>query len=540
MLVDAKSKSGQNKKPLGIKKLLLRIISYLIVMHLSSSKLFRMNRFFIFLFLICSGHWAVSQQAVSPGVNDGVVILTDTGKLIDKYLTTLASEKNFSGGLLIIKDGRKIFSKGYGWADREQQIPFGTGTLASMGSITKAFTAAAIMKLAEQGKLSVTDSLKKFFPQVPADKAGITIDQLLTHASGFHEFLTADKGDFEVLDREHFLARAFSEPPAFKPGEKAVYTNVGMSILAVIIEQVSNMDYETFLQKYLFEPVGIKNIGYHFPVGARDTIAHGYQQGLDWGTHQHHFQQAGGGPYWNLKGNGGLEASLNDMYLWANAFTLHSFLSEKTITDMFKAHISEAGTNGHFSFGYGCNISESRRHTLMIDNGGSNGIYFARLIRLPQEKMVFYIVTTESSINANMVLPNISQLYFDGRISQDMVTAPKPFENPQSKVIYQLIIDHKPADLATELRINNITVDDDMILLEAGRRLSEEAKWDLALVLYRFYTKAFPKIIVAWNDLGDVYQSLHQKSEAIGCYREALKLKPDNPRAKENLDKLIK
>jgi CubicO group peptidase (beta-lactamase class C family) len=500
-----------------------------------------MSRIFTFGLFLFFGHWATAQEGGLPAATrDGVIVLTDTGKLIDKYLTRLALEKNFSGGLLIIKDGKKIFSKGYGWADREQNIPFGTGTLASMGSITKAFTAAAIMKLCEQGKLSVTDSLKHFFPTVPPDKAGITIDQLLTHASGFHEFLAEDKGDFEPLDRDHFLVRAFGEPLAFTPGEKAVYTNVGMSILAVIVEQVSNMDYETYLEKYLFEPAGIKSIGYHYPLGEHDTIAHGYQQGKDWGTHQHHYLQAGGGPYWNLKGNGGLEASLDDMFRWANAFTFHQVLSESTIRDMFRPHIVEAGTNGHFSFGYGCNISESRRHTVMIDNGGSNGVYFARLVRLPQEGLVFYLVTTESAINTNMVLPNISQLYFDGHITQDMVTSPKQFENPQSKTIYQLITGQDPKDLAAELKLNNITVDDDMILLEVGQRLMEEAKWGQALVLYRYYTHSFPQIIVAWNDMGDVYQSLHQKPEAIACYREALRLRPENPRAKDNLEKLSK
>jgi CubicO group peptidase (beta-lactamase class C family) len=128
----------------------------------------------------------------------------DTCKLIDSYLENLAAEKNFSGGLLIIKDGKKIFCKGYGWADKEKKVLFTSTTLASMGSITKAFTAAAIMKLIEQNKLSVDDPLKKFFPTIPADKANITIHQLLTHSSGFHEFLQNDGGDFEKIDTKEF------------------------------------------------------------------------------------------------------------------------------------------------------------------------------------------------------------------------------------------------------------------------------------------------------------------------------------------------
>ena len=99
-----------------------------------------------------------------------------------------------------------------------------------------------------------------------------------------------------------------------------------MSILGIIIEQVAGMGYEAYLKQNLFEPNSIREIGYH-PAGAQnDSIAHGYQNGRDWGTIPQHIAAAGDGPYWNLKANGGLEASLNDMFLWANAFTNHTLL----------------------------------------------------------------------------------------------------------------------------------------------------------------------------------------------------------------------
>ena len=478
---------------------------------------------------------ACGQKKILPKENYNVVITNDTCKKIDSYLSQLEKEKNFSGGLLIIKDGEKIFSKGYGWADRENKIPFTPSTLASMGSITKAFTAAAIIKLVEQGRLSVTDSLKKFFPDVPAGKANITIHQMLTHSSGFHEFLQNDGGDYEKIETEGFLKRAFTEPLAFKPGEKAVYTNVGMSVLGIIIEKVSGMGYESFLKKNLFEPIGISGIGYHSPPAKNDSIAHGYQNGKDWGTIPQHIAAAGNEPYWNLKANGGLEASMNDMFLWASAFTNHTILKKETIEKMFSPQIAEEGTEGNYFFGYGCNISKSKRNTKMIDNGGSNGVYFARLIRLPEEGLVFYMVTNESSINTNMVLPNITQLYFTGKIVQDAVTIKPKFETQLAGKIYQLLTENKVTDLGKALKKENIVIDDDMILLEAGQRLIEEKKTDEALTLYQYYTRSFPSIIVAWNDLGDVYRMKNNKEEAIKCYKQALKLRPDNQRAKENL-----
>ncbi len=468
-----------------------------------------------------------------------VVIANDTCKKIDEYLMQLEKDKNFSGGLLIIKNGKKIFSKGYGWANKQYQIPFTPTTLASMGSITKAFTAAAILKLVEQNKVSVDDSLGKFFTDVPADKENITIHQLLTHSSGFHEFLKDDGGDFEIIKTDDFLKRAFIEPLAFKPGEKAVYTNVGMSILGIIIEQVSGMDYETYLKKNLFEPIGIQHLSYQYPT-LNDTIAIGYENGNPWGTHPEHFKKAGGGPYWNLKANGGLEVSLNDMFLWVNAITNSTILSEATVAKMFTPHITEEGQNGMYSFGYGCNISKSRRNTKMIDNGGSNGIYFARLIRLPEEGLVFYMITNESSINTNLVLPNVTQLYFQGTIEQDAIVMGSGFKDKLSKRIYEIVERPTTTDLRVELTKEKLEVKEDMILLEVGQKLIKENKLDKALILYTYYTKTFPNIVVAWNDLGDVYKFQNKKAEAIRSYKQALMLRPGNPRAIENLNKLEK
>lgn len=489
----------------------------------------------ISLATICMATTCSSNKTDVQSSGHSIVAVNDTCKKIDEYLSKLEKEKNFSGGLLIIKDGVKIFSKGYGWADKENKIPFTPITLASMGSITKAFTAAAIMKLVELGKLSVNDPLKKFFPTVPADKANITIHQLLTHSSGFHEFLQNDGGDYEKIETGEFLKRAFTEPLAFKPGEKAVYTNVGMSVLGIIIEQVSQMSYESFLNKNLFDPIGIRGIGYHTPPAKNDSIAHGYQKGIDWGTIPQHIAAVGTEPYWNLKANGGLEASLDEMAIWANAFTNNTVLKKESIEKMFSPQIAEEGTAGNYSFGYGCNISKSRRGTKMIDNGGSNGIYFARLIRLQEEGLIFYMVTNESSINTNMVLPNVTQLYFMGKIVQDAVNNKPSFETPMAGKIYQILTESKPTDLEEALKKENIVVDDDMILLDVGQRLTAEKKVDEAFSLYQYYTKAFPNIIVSWNDLGDIYQMKNNKEDAIRCYKQALKLRPDNQRAKENL-----
>ena len=92
--------------------------------------------------------------------------------------------------------------------------------------------------------------------------------------------------------------------------------------------------------------------------------------------------------------------------------------------------------------------------------------------------------------------------------------------------------------MATELDKEKIKVEDDMVLLEVGQTLIQEKKNDKALMLYDYYTKIIPNIVVAWNDLGDIYQTLNKKAEAIKCYKQAMKIRPENPRAKESLNKL--
>ena len=313
-----------------------------------------------------------------------------------------------------------------------------------------------------------------------------------------------------------------------------------MSILAIIIEQVSGMNYEAFLKKELFDPVGINRISYCYPQLDSDTIAHGYNNGLDWGTHQQRFEKAGGGPYWNLKGNGGLEASLNDMYKWINAISSAAILSKTSIDKMFTRHIIEDGTEGNYSFGYGCNISKSRRNTVMIDNGGSNRIYFARMIRLPEEGLVFYMVTNEKSANTNMVLPNVTQLYFQGEIVQDAFEMNSRFESPVSEKVFNVLNSNSNADLDVELPKQQIEISDDMILYEVGQRLVNDGNVDAAFSLFKYYTVKFPNIVVAWNELGDIYRMKNNKEEAIKCYKQALIVRPGNPRATDNLEKLAK
>jgi len=150
------------------------------------------------------------------------------------------------------------------------------------------------------------------------------------------------------------------------------------------------------------------------------------------------------------------------------------------------------------------------------------------------------MVTNEKSANTNMVLPNVTQLYFQGEIVQDAFEMNSRFESPVSEKVFNVLNSNSNADLDVELPKQQIEISDDMILYEVGQRFVNDGNVDAAFSLFKYYTVKFPNIVVAWNELGDVYRMKNNKEEAIKCYKQALIVRPGNPRATDNLEKLAK
>jgi len=178
------------------------------------------------------------------------------------YMTRLG-KLGFSGTLLVEQDGSIVLSEGYGYSDRENKVAWSSKTIADIGSITKQFTAAAILMLEEDGKLSVNDPLSRHFNDVPDDKRDITLHQLLTHTSGIEDL--EDAGDYDPIERDEFIRRIFAQPLASRPGESYSYSNAGYSILGAIIEKITGQTYEMFLRQRLFIPQKMQDTGYIIP-----------------------------------------------------------------------------------------------------------------------------------------------------------------------------------------------------------------------------------------------------------------------------------
>jgi CubicO group peptidase (beta-lactamase class C family) len=338
---------------------------------------------------------------------DKTIVKGDTGAKIDDFMTRL-ERLGYSGAVLVAKNGEVVIHKAYGWRDAAAKLPYTIDTASTVGSITKQFTAAGILALEEEGKLSTTDLITKYFPNVPDDKKTITIHQLLTHSAGFPD---AIGDDYETTGREEFIKRAMGTKLLFTPGSGYRYTNVGYSLLGAIIEQVTGGSYERYLHDRLFVRAGMEHTGYVIPKWDRAKLAHGVEDGQPWGTNLDR-PWAPDGPYWHLRANGGILSTPADMYRWSLALDGDKVLSAASRKKLFTPYVKEGDSPSYYAYGWAI-FTLPNGHKLIAHNGG-NGIFAADFRRYIDDGVVLFIT---SNVNDK---PSTASSRFVGRIAIGM------------------------------------------------------------------------------------------------------------------------
>jgi len=457
---------------------------------------------------------------------------------IDTYLNT-SVDNGFSGTILVSIKGEIILSKGYGWADRKNKIPNTSSTVFNIGSVTKQFTASAILKLVELGEIKTSDKIRQFYNQAPFDKENITIHQLLTHTSG----ISPRTGGFryDEADKEQFLKDFFESELQSKPGTKHQYANANYIMLATILESVSKQSYGTFLNENLFEPSHMNNTGYKSISFNTEKLAHGYyynitdEKWVDWGTTQQHLPYTD--KHWYSIGKGDIHSTVENLYKWHLALKSNDVLTSKTNRIQEAPHVAE-NENRTSYYGYGWAISTSNRDTKIVTHNGSNGVYFADFIRFVDDDVVIIYLTNAFLGNeSEYVAWEISKMVFDSNYNA----------KPLSKNIYELIhgfmIINKPIDVAKLPDFLNkelgYRIKDHSILNRLGyRKMNKEKAAGWALELFKLNVQLFPEDGNLWDSLGEAYLKYDQKEEAIKSYTKAVKLGSES--SVKTLDKLLK
>ena len=202
---------------------------------------------------------------------------------IDRFLLPYFKPDEPGAAVIVTRNGKPIFRKAYGLADMEKKTLLAPEDVMRIASMTKQFTATAIMLLAEQGKLKLDDDFTMHLPDYPKQKNKITIDQLLTHTSGIPGY--TELPSFERNREKEFTVQGMidtfkNEPLLFTPGTKMRYSNSGYFLLGTIIEHHSKMSYADYMAKNIFEPLGMNDTAYEGHERSGKTRINGYRGGI--------------------------------------------------------------------------------------------------------------------------------------------------------------------------------------------------------------------------------------------------------------------
>lgn len=359
--------------------------------------------------LVAMGTAGGAVMAQAPGaLRPGEVLQGDAAGRIDDYLTRLVPH-GFSGAVLVAADGKVVLKKAYGFANRATNQLYTVDMVSCIGSVSKQFTGAAIVKLEMMGKLKTTDPISKYLPGVPDDKKDITIHHLLTHTAGFSGDLGGS--DEEPIERDVLVTRVLAQPLARRPGTGFEYSNEGYSLAGAIIERVSGQGYEEFLRTNLFLPADMADTGYQIPNWPLTKLPMGYGAGGgEWGR-VYKNGWLPDGPGWWLRANGGIHSSLDDLYRWHLALESTKVLSAEALRSYLTGHAPSMGSE---MYAYGWGVLKTRRGTTAITHNGGNGSFFTDFRRYVDEKVVIIAMTNQAVIPATQLAPRqLEALYFN-------------------------------------------------------------------------------------------------------------------------------
>jgi D-alanyl-D-alanine carboxypeptidase len=311
----------------------------------------------------------------------------DLAARLDRIFAEAYPATGPGAAVIVVRDGKPILRKGYGLANVELSVPIAPEMVFRIGSVTKQFTAGAILKLVEAGKVSLSDEIGRFLPDFPTRGTRVTVEQLLTHTSGIKS-VTGMPSWPPRMREDWTLAQLIAffqnEPFDFEPGTKWKYNNSGYHLLGAIIEKVSGKKYEDFVAEAIFRPLGLERTRY----GSDAPIIPGRVEG---------YQRTPGGivnaPYLSMTqpyAAGGLVSTVDDLARWQAALDKDGFLSAESRRRMWTPVALPDGTATRYGFGWG--IWSYEGHAVVEHGGAINGFVSANM-RWPDDHVYVAVLS---------------------------------------------------------------------------------------------------------------------------------------------------
>lgn len=344
--------------------------------------LFDRNRFFV-----CSrsslGNLSavVTLVAILCGAHTTLCFAQDTSSRMEQIIQYYVASNSFTGAVLVAQDRKILLDKAYGDANLEWHVPNSTTTKFQIASITKQFTAASILLLAERGKVNVNDPVKKYMPDAPSSWDKVTIYNVLTHTSGIPEKYDGITSWSQTMPPDKLIAAFRDKPLDFEPGSSGKYSNAGYYLLGYLIEKISGQSYGDFVEENIFRPLGMNDSGYDSNLKVIPRRASGYHFGPTGPEH---------GQYYNITlrfSAGGLYSTTEDILRWEQGLFGNKLLSAESVKTMTTP----------FKFDYACGLMVSKFDGhLAFEHGGEMDGFTSDLIYYPDDKLTVIVLNNLS------------------------------------------------------------------------------------------------------------------------------------------------
>ena len=309
--------------------------------------------------------------------------------------------------VIVIKDGRILYKKAYGLADVDGKVRATTRTNYRLASVTKQFTAMAIMILAERKKLTLDDRLTDFFPDFPAYGKGITIRQLLNHTSGLiaYEELIPKGTTIPLKDKDVLRLLKQQTGTYFASGSRFRYSNSGYAVLALIVEAVSRAPFAQFLRKNIFDPLGMKNtVAFEEGVSTVKNRAYGYT------VRAGAFEKTDQSVTSSVLGDGGIYSSVEDLYKWDQALYTTKLVGSEMLKQAFTRSVSIDAESG---YGFGWYIREHLGLEL-ISHGGDTIGFKTVIERFPELHSTVIVLINRNDADPSGIARKIADMVLFG------------------------------------------------------------------------------------------------------------------------------